>query len=153
MYSTRTKVFVRPYQNARYLNSCTCRSPFPMAPTRVPGHKNRSDRTEMTDYDKGRIDAYKDMKLNSTEISERVDRPASTIRSYFYKNDAHMATKTSLALDGLLRFQTAASAFSNAMFERIEDRIMPLYKPTHSPMSLYGPFDGNSSKNSTCASG
>src|ERR1700726_4890396 len=88
-YSTRTKVFVRPYQNVRYLNSCTCRSPFPMASTGVPGHKNRSDRTEMTDYDKGRIDAYKDIKLNSTEISERVDRPASIIRSYLQKRRTH----------------------------------------------------------------
>ena len=39
----------------------------------------------MMDYDKGRIDTYYDMELNSTEISKKVDWPASTIRSYLQK--------------------------------------------------------------------
>ena len=43
----------------------------------------------MTDYDKGRINAYHDMKLKSTEISEKIDRPASTIRSYLQKQRTH----------------------------------------------------------------
>src|SRR5438477_4608361 len=59
-----------------------------MVPTHVSSAakpKNRSGRTEITDYDKGRIDAYHNMELNSTEISKKVDQPASTIRSYLQK--------------------------------------------------------------------
>src|SRR5438874_2448242 len=60
-----------------------------MACTRTVQQRNGSQRTEMTDYDKGRIDAYHDMELNSTEIGTRVNRPASTIRSYLKKRRTH----------------------------------------------------------------
>lgn len=43
----------------------------------------------MTDYDKGRIDTYHDMDQNSMEISKRVDRRPSTIRSYLQKWRTH----------------------------------------------------------------
>ena len=62
---------------------------LPMAPTRTVRHQNASRRTEMTDYDKGRIDAYHDMDLNSTEIGTKVDRAPSTIRSYLKKRRTH----------------------------------------------------------------
>ena len=53
------------------------------------GHKNRSGQTEMTDYIKGKIDAYHDMDLKSPEISIKVDRAASTIRSYLREQRTH----------------------------------------------------------------
>src|SRR5579859_2298991 len=43
----------------------------------------------MTDYIKGKIDAYHEMDLKSSEISRRVGRPASTIRSYLRKRRTH----------------------------------------------------------------
>ena len=46
-------------------------------------------RTELSDYDKGRIDAYHDAKLSSTEIGKKIDRPPSTIRSYLQKRRIH----------------------------------------------------------------
>jgi len=62
---------------------------FRMAVNHVAKHKKCSDWTEMTNYDKGRIDVYHDMKLKSTEISEKIDRPISTIRSYLQKWRTH----------------------------------------------------------------
>jgi transposase len=60
-----------------------------MARTLTLRGQKRSRGSEMTDYDKGRIDAYHDMKLNSTQIGHKVSRPASTIRSYLRKARIH----------------------------------------------------------------
>src|SRR5579871_5583840 len=66
-----------------------CQLSFIMAFTCVSRYKNHSGQTEITDYDKERIDAYSDMKLKSTEIGKRVGCPASTIRSYLKKRHSH----------------------------------------------------------------
>ena len=50
-----------------------CQILFRIAVNHIAKHKKCSDRTEMTDYDKGKIDTYHNMKLKSTEISEKID--------------------------------------------------------------------------------
>ena len=81
-------MFVRPLQNHQFKSHMHINFSFCMAPTHVSGvaePKNRSGRTEMMDYDKGRIDTYHDIELNLTEISKKVDWPTPTLRSYLQK--------------------------------------------------------------------
>lgn len=82
-----TKVFFKLLQNLQF-KSCVYMILSFMVCIHISGTtkpKNHSRRTAMTDYDKGRIDSYYDMELNSMNISRKVDWPAFTIWNYLQK--------------------------------------------------------------------